>query len=321
MLSNRMQLINKKEIFISCIVPIYNEAELVQLFFNQLQAALYQLTQHFEIIVIDDGSLDATVQNILALPAEFKIKLISFSRNFGKEIALSAGLLHCRGDVAILMDGDFQHPIELLPSFLAKWSEGYDMVYGVRQNRDTEPQVKRHLSRLFYWIMAKITSIHIPNNAGDFRLLDRKVIDSLNTFKERTLFMKGLYAWIGFKKIAVAFTVQKRASGKSSWGFFKLTELALTGITSFSDVPLRVWGFIGFIISLISLVYAIYIVAVTLLYGADLPGFPTLAAAIMFFGGIQLLSIGILGEYIARIFTEVKQRPPYIIAFKSGFEE
>jgi glycosyltransferase involved in cell wall biosynthesis len=160
----------------------------------------------------------------------------------------------------------------------------------------------------------------VPNNAGDFRLLDRKVIDALNSFKERTRFMKGLYAWVGFKKMAVPYEVQPRAAGTSAWGLAKLTELAITGITSFSNVPLRVWGFIGFIISFISLVYAVYIVTVTLLYGADLPGYPTIVVAIMFFGGIQLLSIGILGEYIARIFTEIKQRPHYIIEQKHGFD-
>ena len=167
--------------------------------------------------------------------------------------------------------------------------------------------------------MSKITKIDIPSNAGDFRLLDRKIINTLKSFNERTRFMKGLYAWVGFKKIAVPFEVQDRAAGTSSWRLSKLTELALTGITSFSNVPLRVWGFVGFVISLISLIYAIYIVTVTLLYGADLPGFPTLAAAVMFFGGIQLLSIGILGEYIARIFTEVKQRPIYVVSVKHGF--
>jgi glycosyltransferase involved in cell wall biosynthesis len=168
--------------------------------------------------------------------------------------------------------------------------------------------------------MSNITKIKIPSNAGDFRLLDRKVINSLNTFNERSRFMKGLYAWVGFKTLGVPYEVQERASGKSSWGFGKLTELAITGITSFSDVPLRIWGFIGFIISLIALVYAIYIITVTMLFGTDLPGFPTLIVAIIFFGGIQLLSIGILGEYIARIFTEVKQRPNYIVDIKHGFD-
>lgn len=318
---NRYQLIENKQVFISCVVPVFNEEAGVQGFLTKLRHCLQELTDRFEIIVVDDGSRDKTREKITELTKKaLGIKLIAFSRNFGKEIALTAGLEHSQGDVAILMDADFQHPIELLPEFLAGWSKGYDMVYGVRHNRDTESRVKRNFARLFYWLMTKITKIDLPNNAGDFRLLDRKVIDTLNTFNERTRFMKGLYAWVGFQKLAIPYEVQERAAGKSSWRFSKLTELAITGITSFSDVPLRVWGFIGFIISLISLIYAIYIVTVTLIFGADLPGFPTLVVAIMFFGGVQLLSIGILGEYIARIFTEVKQRPNYIIDTKHGFE-
>lgn len=320
---NRLQLIEKKDIFISCVIPVFNEEAGIQTFFIQLSDCLHGLTHRFEIIVIDDGSRDRTREHIIELAnknKELNIKLLAFSRNFGKEIALTAGLEHCKGDLAILMDADFQHPIELLPAFLTAWSSGYDMVYGERDNRNNESRLKRNLAHAFYWLMSKITNIDIPNNAGDFRLLDRKVINTLNTFNERTRFMKGLYAWVGFKKIAIPYQVQERAAGKSSWGFTKLTELAITGITSFSDIPLRVWGFVGFIISLISLIYAIYIVTVTLIFGADLPGFPTLVVAIMFFGGVQLLSIGILGEYIARIFTEVKQRPNYIIDIKHGFE-
>jgi glycosyltransferase involved in cell wall biosynthesis len=169
--------------------------------------------------------------------------------------------------------------------------------------------------------MQKITKIDIPKNAGDFRLLDKKIVDALKQFPERTRFMKGLYAWVGFKKVGVPFEVKDRAAGTSSWRLSRLTELAITGITSFSDVPLRVWGLIGFVISLISFVYAIYIVTVTMIFGADLPGFPTLVVAIMFLGGIQLLSVGILGEYIARIFTEVKQRPKYLLQIKDGFND
>lgn len=320
-LAHRIQLIENKDVFISCLIPVYNEEANVETFFSTLQHQLSQLTNRFEIIVIDDGSKDSTVEKIMQLPKTFHIKLLGFSRNFGKETALTAGLENCSGDVAILMDADFQHPIEILPEFLLAWGKGYEMVYGVRKNRDKESRIKRSFARLFYWLMTKITNIDIPNNAGDFRLLDRKVIDAINSFQERIRFMKGLYAWVGFKKIAVPYEVQERAGGKSSWGFFKLTELAITGITTFSDIPLRVWGFIGFIVSLISLVYAIYFVTNTLIFGTDLPGFPSIIVAVMFLGGIQLLSIGILGEYIARIFTEVKRRPKYIIETKTGFDE
>lgn len=317
----RKQDLKNKTVSISCIVPVYNEESLVEAFLTALQTHLKTLTDHFEIIVIDDGSKDNTVAKVLALPADYHVKLLGLSRNFGKETALTAGLENCTGDVAIILDSDFQHPIEIIPVFLQKWSEGYEMVYGVRENRDNESSIKRNFARLFYWLMTKITNIDIPNNAGDFRLLDRKVVTAINQFQERSRFMKGLYAWVGFKRIAVPFVVQDRAAGKSRLGLARLTELALTGITSFSDIPLRVWGFIGFIISTISLVYALYFVTKTLIFGVDQPGFPSIIVAVMFLGGIQLLSIGILGEYIARIFTEVKQRPHYLVEKKHGFDD
>jgi glycosyltransferase involved in cell wall biosynthesis len=317
----RLIALKNKSFFISCVVPVFNEEHVIEAFLFELQDLLGTLTDRFEIIVVDDGSHDETVTKILQLPPHRKVKLLGLSRNFGKEIALTAGLEHINGDIAILLDADFQHPVEMIPVFLEQWANGFDMVYGTRKDRESESSLKRNSSQLFYWLMKKITRIDIPNNAGDFRLLDRKVVDAIKQFPERSRFMKGLYAWIGFKKVGVPFTVEKRAAGKSSWGFVKLTELAMTGITSFSDVPLRVWGFIGFLISFISLVYAVYIVAVTLLFGADLPGFPSLIVAIMFLGGVQLLSIGILGEYIARIFTEVKQRPRYLVHIQDGFDK
>ncbi|MBS0359025.1 MAG: glycosyltransferase family 2 protein [Proteobacteria bacterium] len=320
-MTTRQERIQNKSIFISCVTPVFNEETLIGPFYEKLSECLSKITNRFEIIAVDDGSHDKTNEEIRKLPPTFHIKHIQFSRNFGKEIALTAGLEHATGDVVILMDIDFQHPIEIIPEFLKEWGSGYDMVYGVRKNRESESIIKRNFARAFYWLMEKITHIHIPSNAGDFRLLDRKVVDAMNSFQERTRFMKGLYAWVGFKKIAIPFEVPKRQSGKSSWGLRKLTELAITGITSFSDVPLRVWGLIGFFISLLSMIYAVYFIGYTLIYGVDLPGFPSIIVAVMFLGGIQLLSVGILGEYIARIFTEVKQRPKYIIEEKNGFDE
>jgi glycosyltransferase involved in cell wall biosynthesis len=279
------------------------------------------VTPRFEIVVVDDGSTDTTVDQVLAFAQIHPIRLIKFSRNFGKETALTAGLEHSRGDVVIILDADFQHPLELIPVFLQKWSEGYDMVYGVRTNRDDETRIKRFLANCFYGFLSKITKTHIPYGAGDFRLLDRKVVNALNQCEERGRFMKGLYGWVGFKSVAVPFTVQKRIGGNSSWKLGRLTELALTGITLFSDVPLRVWSFIGFIVSLIAFFYALYITTITLIFGVDVPGFATIVVAVMFFGGIQLLSIGILGEYLARVFNEVKQRPKYIVESTFGFSD
>ena len=317
----QITLLNTKQVYISCVVPVFNEEAIVLTFIEKLQETLQTLTNRYEIILVDDGSRDSTLQKVLSLPKNPHVKLLGLSRNFGKEIALTAGIEHASGDVVILMDADFQHPLEMLAPFLQEWSQGYDMVYGVRVDRENESYLKRQFARLFYWLMRKITSIEIPKNAGDFRLLDKQIVTALKQFPERTRFMKGLYAWVGYKKIALPYDVKERAAGTSSWGFYKLTELAITGITSFSDIPLRVWSFIGFVISLISFFYAMYIVTVTMIYGADLPGFPTLVVAIMFLGGIQLLSIGILGEYIARIFTEVKQRPKYLLQIKEGFGE
>jgi glycosyltransferase involved in cell wall biosynthesis len=319
--TQREHALRNQLVFISCVVPVFNEEAVIAPFIEKLQQALRSLTHHFEIIVVDDGSRDRTLEIVRALPKDYHVKTLGLSRNFGKEIALTAGLEHASGDVAILVDADFQHPVEMLSEFLRYWAQGYDMVYGVRTDRESESYFKRHFAQLFYWLMQKITKINIPNNAGDFRLMDRKIIEALKDFPERTRFMKGLYAWVGYKNIGIPFDVKERAAGKSSWRFSKLTELAITGITSFSDIPLRVWGLIGFFISLFAMIYAIYVVTVTLIYGADLPGFPTLAVAIMFLGGIQLLSIGILGEYIARIFTEVKQRPKYLLQLKDGFDE
>ena len=314
----RERLIKNKSVYISCVVPVFNESAVIGLFIETLHCILSTMTHQFEIIIVDDGSNDHTIAILNELQNQYQLKILGLSRNFGKEIALTAGLEHSSGDVVMILDADLQHPVEMLPEFLRQWSLGYDMVYGIRVDRGSETYIKRIFANLFYWLMQKITKIDIPSNAGDFRLMDKKIIDALKEFPERTRFMKGLYAWVGYKTIGIPFEVKQRAAGKSSWRFAKLTELAITGITSFSDVPLRVWGLVGFMISLMAMIYAVYIVAMTLIYGTDLPGFPTLVVAIVFLGGIQLLSVGILGEYIARIFTEVKQRPKYLLKYKKG---
>lgn len=305
---------------ISCVIPAYNEAGNLRELIPKLHTCLAQMTDTLEILCIDDGSHDNTYEIALEFAAQYPVKIIQFSRNFGKEAAMTAGLEYATGDVIILMDGDCQHSTKVLPKFLQEWRNGYDMVYGVRTGRESEPWWKRKFTKIFYALMRTGTSVPIIPDAGDFRLMDRRVVNALNQLPERARFMKGLYAWVGFKSIGCAYDVQERYAGQTSFNFSKLIQLALTGIVSFSDIPLRVWSGIGAIISLISMMYGAYIFMRTLFYGVDLPGFATITVGITFLGGVQLLSIGVLGEYIGRIFNEVKQRPIYIVANKVGFD-
>lgn len=285
-----------------------------------LVECLLTMTSTFEILIIDDGSHDDTYETAIGFPQYFYIKALKLSRNFGKEAAITAGLEHASGNLIILMDGDCQHTTTTLPQFLARWREGYDMVYGVRKGREAEPAWKRYFSNWFYALMKNATSVPIIPDAGDFRLMDICVVNAINKLPERSRFMKGLYAWVGFKSIGCSYEVHDRHAGRSSFNFKRLTQLALTGIVSFSDIPLRVWGSIGAFLSLASIFYGLYILLRTLLNGVDVPGWSTITVGITFLGGIQLLSIGVLGEYIGRIFNEVKQRPIYIVSKKSGFD-
>ncbi|QDQ27197.1 glycosyltransferase family 2 protein [Chitinimonas arctica] len=307
---------------ISCVVPAYNEGEGIRDFLLALWATLQPLASRCEIIVVNDGSRDNTASVVADLcQSGMPLRLINLSRNFGKEAALTAGLDHVSGDLVILIDADFQHPLALIPAFLARWREGYDMVYGVRQSRADESRLKRTGAFAFYGLMNWLSSVNIPADAGDFRLLDRKVIDSLQSMPERARFMKGMYAWVGYRSIAVPFDVQTRNSGQSAFNIRALLQLAQTGILSFSDIPLRVWSVVGFFISALSLAYAAWIIIDTLRFGVEIPGWATLAAALMFLGGVQLISIGVLGEYLAGVFHEVKRRPIYLVSERIGFEE
>lgn len=307
--------------YISCVVPVFNEAEVVTPFMEALTEQMKAITPTFEIIVVDDGSRDDTValieKNALNNP---HIKLIALSRNFGKEAALTAGIDAVQGEVAILIDADFQHPLELIPVFLNYWRHGYDMVYGVRTDRMGESWLKKKGAQMFYRIMSNSTGVEVPAHAGDFRMMSRKVIHALQHMPERSRFMKGIYAWVGFKSIGVPFEVQERLAGESGWGYGKLTNLALSGITSFTTMPLRLVGGLGLLISFISVFYAFFVVFRTMVLGSPLPGWPTVVIAITFIGGIQLLSLGVLGEYISGIFNEVKRRPTYLIQKRSGFD-
>lgn len=306
---------------ISCVVPVYNEAANLPAFIPALYRQLEALSPRFEIIAINDGSGDDSLALLRALAPAWRLCVIDFSRNFGKEAALTAGIDHARGDVVILIDADFQHPVDLLPALLAKWQEGFDMVYGQRNGRDGEPWFKRKGTALFYFLLNRGSRVAIPEDAGDFRLMDRCVVNALRALPERTRFMKGLYAWVGFRSVAVPFPVQARRGGCSSFSPGALFRLALTGLLSFSDLPLRIWSSLGFAVALAAMCYGLYLLQEVWWDGVRVPGWATLAVSLMFFSGVQLISVGILGEYLARVFSEVKQRPTYIVARHEDYSQ
>ena len=301
------------------LVPAHNEEDVIEDFLYALDKKLQDFTEDRVIIVIDDGSTDKTAEIVKSISNNLPIEFISFSRNFGKEAALTAGIEAAQdADALIIIDADFQHPIETIDQFMEKWYLGFDNVYGIRTRQD-QGRIKAKLSSLFYSINKKIMHIDLPKNAGDFRLIDNQVISAINCLPEANRFMKGLYAWVGFKGCPVPYTVAERAnSGISKWNYNSLFELAITGITAFSDIPLRLVSCLGFFISFVSIIYAIIIIIQKLFLGIQLPGYPTLAVSIIFFGGVQLSCIGVLGEYISRIFNEVKNRPIYIIDKKNS---
>lgn len=299
---------------LSCVVPAHNEEPNLEAFVRALAQAAGALTPDFEIVIVNDGSRDATHDIALHLAQELPVRYLALSRNFGKEAGLSAGIDHARGNAVLLIDADFQHPLSLLPQMHALWLAGFDMVYGVIADRGAESGAKRVGTDLFYRLMNAGNKVKVPPNAGDFRWMDRKVVDALKALPERNRFMKGLYAWVGFKSAALPFVPHERAGGVSSFNLRHLGSLALSGLTSFTTLPLRVWSMVGGVISLAALAYGLWIAVATLVFGNPLDGWPTLAASIMLFSGVQLMSIGILGEYIGRIYNEVKRRPTYLVA-------
>jgi len=298
---------------LSIVIPCFNEGGHLAQFIEQLKIRIHELTPNFEILIINDGSNDNTRDVALSIMNAGHIHYIEFSRNFGKESALMAGINHADGDAVLLIDADFQHPLDKIKEMELLWKNGYEMVYGVITNRAKESWCKKIGTRLFYSLM-NTSEVVIPVNAGDFRWLDRRVADALKKLPEKNRFMKGLYAWVGFKSIAIPFEPNERKSGNSSFGFCRLTRLALSGLASFSTIPLQFWIASGILISGLAVTYGFYVAIETFIHGNPVSGWPTLTIAIMLFSGIQLLSIGILGEYIGQIFNEVKQRPLYLIA-------
>jgi glycosyltransferase involved in cell wall biosynthesis len=324
-LSGRVpHVVHAADLQLSIIVPVKDEEQGVAPFVQRVAPILDGLFADgaWEILFVDDGSEDATLAAILAAHArEPRVRALSLSRNFGKEAALSAGLDHAAGRAVIPMDVDLQDPPEVIGDMLAKWREGYEVVYGVRRNRSTDTLPKRLTADLYYRAHNYLSDDKIPEHAGDFRLLDRAVVEVIRKMPERNRFMKGLFAWSGFRQAAVEYDRVPRTVGKTKFRYWKLWTLALDGITSASTMPLRIWSYVGVVIALLSLVYAIFLIVRTTLSGVEVPGYASMMVATLFLGGIQLISLGVLGEYVGRILVETKQRPIYVVRQRVGFAE
>ncbi len=304
---------------VSIVVPAYNEAGALAGTLDMIAGHLSALVPRYEIVVVDDGSRDATARIACECARRLPVTLVRFSRNFGKEAAISAGLQHARGDVVVCMDADGQHSADLLGAMLAHWRDGYDMVYAVRDDRAEQGLFNRIGSKLFYRMMNLGGRLDIPPNAGDFRLMDRRVVDALLALPERQRFMKGMYAWVGFRTATVDYDVEERAAGDSRFGLLKLWRLAIDGIVSFSALPLRLSSFLGALFALVALAYGAWLVVRTMVHGIDVPGYASLMAVVLFLGGVQLLSLGVIGEYLGRVYDEVKARPLYVVRSRLGF--
>jgi glycosyltransferase involved in cell wall biosynthesis len=300
------------------VVPAYNEAANLGLLLTGLTEQLAALTDRWEILVVDDGSRDATPAAMAPWLTRPGVRYLRLSRNFGKEAALTAGIDRAEGDVVLLMDADLQHPASLVPEMVTAWVGGADMVCAARASRADESFLKRLGTAIFYRLVNHNSAVPIPVDAGDFRLMDRRVVDALKSLPERNRFMKGLYAWVGFHNVIIPYVPAERHAGVSTFSLRSLSKLAFTGVTAFTNAPLRLWSALGVVVALCALGFGLWIVIEHFLFGSDVPGWATLVCGMMFFSGVQLLSIGILGEYVGRIFDEVKQRPVYLVRHDSG---
>ncbi|MCG6115460.1 MAG: glycosyltransferase [Mesorhizobium sp.] len=306
---------------VSVVVPVFNEAESVGPFLVEMEKAAADVARRFagavalELVFVDDGSRDETIARILAAePRGMTLRIIELSRNFGKEAAMSAGLTEAAGDAVAIIDVDLQDPPELIPDMIDRWLEGAKVVLARRNDRSEDSYMKRRTAGWFYALHNLISDVQIPHNVGDFRLMDREVVTEVNRLSENRRFMKGIFAWVGFDPVIIEYKRPARETGTSKFSGWRLWRFAIEGITSFSAAPLVMWTYIGFAISALSLAYAILVILRTLIFGVDVPGFASLLVGILFLGGIQLLGIGIMGEYIGRIYSEVKRRPPYVVA-------
>lgn len=306
----------------SLIVPIYNEEENIEEFYKRATAVFKALNEKYEIIFVDDGSRDRSREMLKALSQKDpNVKAVLLSRNFGKEIAMTAAIDASRGQAVIPIDADLQDPPEIIPRLVEKWREGWDVVYATRSQRHGESWIKRFTASMFYKVINKFSRIYIPHNTGDFRLMDRRAVKALIKLKENHRFMKGLFAWVGFKQTGIFYERDPRYAGDTKWNYLRLFNFAVEGITSFSSIPLKMASVMGFLISFATFVFAIFILIKTIFFGNPVAGWPSMTLIILFLGGIQLLTIGIIGEYIGRIYDETKQRSLYIVEESLGFQE
>lgn len=299
---------------ITFVIAAYNEEAALPLMHERLSAVMETLEAESQVLYVDDGSRDATWDVLQEIAArDPRVALLRLARNFGKELALTAGLDHVESDAAMVLDADGQDPPELIPRFVAKWREGYDVVYGTRSRREGETWLKRATAAAFYRVMDRLSDTAIPRDTGDFRLVSRKVLDALRQLRERQRFMKGLFAWVGFKQVSLAYEREPRVAGGSKFNYWRLWNLALEGITSFSTVPLRLATYIGVFTALFAFAWGLWIIARTLLWGDPVQGWPSLMTVVLFLGGLQLVALGIVGEYLGRMYLEAKQRPLYLV--------
>lgn len=299
---------------LSVVIPVFNENEVLPQLRARLSPVLDKCTTDYEIIFVNDGSTDNTLPLLKTWAAQDnRIKIISLSRNFGKEAAVTAGLSAATGQAVIILDADLQDPPEIIPQLWEKFKEGFDNVYGVRQDRSSDSFFKRTTAGTFYKLYNRLADTPIPHNAGDYRLLSRRAADAVLALPERERFMKGLFTWVGYKSVAVPFTREKRAAGKTKWGYWKLWNFALNGLTASTTLPLKLWTYFGLFISCVSFVFALWTAYKKLVFGNPVSGYTSIMVAILFFSGVQLITLGVIGEYLSRIFNEVKQRPAYFI--------
>lgn len=298
---------------VSIIMPVYNESDGILESLAKLEAVIATLPYAFECVAVNDGSTDDTLQKLQRYsPLKLGLRIVDLSRNFGKEAALTAGMEYARGDAVIPMDADLQDPPELIVELLAEWEKGFEVVLAKREDRQSDSLIKRTTARGFYRFINRLSEIKIPEDVGDFRLMDRVVVDVVKRLPENHRFMKGLFAWAGFRTTSVLYVRPKRERGATKFNGWKLWNLALEGITSFSTVPLRIWTYLGFLVSACAFIYGGYIIVTTLFYGNNVPGYPSLLSIILFLSGIQIAGMGILGEYLGRAYLETKRRPVFI---------